>query len=133
MQIEQLIADLDVALVAVTKAVNEADIGAVSHETTKLLADVRATSGSLRNAIEDADVPKLQKNIDDVMNRLAGTVERLELVVTSQGGNLDAIMSELRGTTRHLRELSEAARSNPSSILFSDPPQPVVLPRREEP
>jgi phospholipid/cholesterol/gamma-HCH transport system substrate-binding protein/paraquat-inducible protein B len=133
LQIEQLIADLDIAMVAVTKAVHEADIGAVSHETTKLLADVRATSGSLRNAIESADVPQLQKNIDDVMNRLAGTVERLELVVTSQGGNLDAIMSELRETTRHMRELSEVARSNPSSILFSDPPQPVVLPRREEP
>ncbi len=132
LQIENLISDFDVALIAFTRAVTEADVGAVSQESTKLLADVRATSASLRRAIEQADVPRLQKNVDDVMNRLAGTVERLELVVTSQSGNLDAIMSELRETTRHLRELSEAARSHPSSFLFSDPPKPVVLPRREE-
>lgn len=133
LQIEQLITDFDVALVAVTKAIHEADLGGVSQETTRLLADVRATSGSLRHAIETVDVPALQRNVDDVMNRLAGTVERLELVVTSQSGNLDAIMSELRATTRHIRELSESTRANPSSILFSDSPQPVELPHREGP
>lgn len=132
LQIEQLVQDLDRALVVMTKAVEDAEVADVSQQAVKLLADVRDTSRTLREAIERVDVPKLQLSVEKTLATLEQAVQRLELVVASESGQLDAVMGDLRESTRNLRELSDGARANPSQFLFSAPPAPIVLPEPEE-
>lgn len=132
LQIEQLVQDIDRALLAVTKAVGDASVGDVSDEIVKLLADVRGTSRTLREAVERVDVPRLQVTVEKTLASLEQAVQRLELVVASGSGQLDAVMGDLHETTRNLRALSDTTRENPSSFLFSAPPPPVVVPGSEE-
>lgn len=139
LQIEKLVTDLDAALVTVKKAVDDAQVGELSAELRSLakqasitLADARETSVALRDVVQKTDLSKTQRALEQSLEQVTATVRRLDLLVASEQGDIDAVIADLREVANNLRAVTEQAKSYPSATLFGEPPPPFERPEGKE-
>jgi phospholipid/cholesterol/gamma-HCH transport system substrate-binding protein/paraquat-inducible protein B len=138
-QIEELVANLDAALVSVKKAVEDAKVGETGAEVRRLaqqaqrtLADARETSVVVRDVVSRTDVSTTQRALESALAQITATVRRLDLLVASEQGDVDSVVADLREVANNLRSVTEGARSYPSALLFGEPPPPFRPPEKRE-
>lgn len=139
LQIEELVSNLDAALVSMKKAVDEAEVGELSRELKRLgeearrtLVDARETSQTVREIARKIDVSPTQRALEESLAQITATVRRLDLLVASEQGDIDAVIGDLREVVTNLRAVTESAKAHPAATLFGAPPPPFVRPEKEE-
>jgi len=122
LDIESVVLHLDGALVAVTKAVDDAKLGVVSQQATGLLSEARVTNRHLDQLVQGVEVGPIQKKLGTLLDRFDSTLGRVDLMLASGQGDIGAILDNLRAASEDLREVTTSARAYPSFVLFGDAP-----------
>jgi phospholipid/cholesterol/gamma-HCH transport system substrate-binding protein/paraquat-inducible protein B len=128
LDIESVVANLDRALISVRTAVDDARVNRLSEEAEKLLADVRKTSESVREAAKTVDLRPTQQRLEAALAELEGTLRTVDAFVGSGRGQVDELLQNLTEASENLRALTEDAKAYPSVILFGQPPPPWAPP-----
>jgi phospholipid/cholesterol/gamma-HCH transport system substrate-binding protein/paraquat-inducible protein B len=129
LDIESVVLHLDGALVSITKAVEDAKLGAVSDETVGFLKEARETNRDLGKLVRSVDLVPTQKKLETLLDQANSTLRRVDFVVASGQGDLGEILDNLRVSSENLREVTNSARAYPSLVLFGDAP-PQRIPER---
>jgi ABC-type transporter Mla subunit MlaD len=102
-----------------------------------LTADVKRTSGALRDTVQSEQVRKLLDNaalaaerLASAANRLPGLFASLQTTVRRAGNGtsdleqgLGPLLRDLQGAVQNLRELTDSLRRYPAQILSQPPPR----------
>ena len=120
--VEGLLNNLDRLVANLNTSVAAADVPALRHSVADLLADIQKTSSQARHTLADADVAAIRRDAQAVLGQLTGTLGKLQQIVDSGGGDLDATLENLRVATENLREVTETAKTYPSYLVFGAPP-----------
>jgi len=128
---------------SINKAINDlADTvasakGTVTGDEFKtFVADLPKISGRLRTTMERIDQivhdPKVQQMVDGLSQTatnagpasadLRRTMRELNVLLASEGEDLEAIIVGLRQLSENGAAVTDDAKSNPSRLLFGDPP-----------
>jgi ABC-type transporter Mla subunit MlaD len=109
------------------------DFGALSTNANDLLTEVRGSNVKLKTLLQDTDntitraqLEKLSRDLDTLVNQLQDTVTRLEPGVANI--DFDALNGTLTNARQTLRDLDETLaqlKQYPSGFLFGKPPAPV--------
>lgn len=106
-----------------------------------LTADLRQTSGSVRDAVRSRELRTLLANAATAADRLSTAASQLPPLISALNAtarrannstadlqqSLDPLLRDLQATVSNLRSTSEALRQYPAQVLFGGPP-----PRRPE-
>jgi paraquat-inducible protein B len=128
--VEELLNNLDKLAVSLNTSVSQADVPGLQRSVAALLADLQKTSGEARRTFEQADVGALRRDTQTALAQLTETLERLQQVVETSGGDFGSTLENLRVATENLREVTETAKSYPSSLVFGGPPAPLPETKR---
>lgn len=110
-------------------SVKAADLAAVS-------ADLRKTSGSIRDLAQSRDVQRILANAAQATDRLVATTAQLPALIASlqatsrraDNGTADLqqglgpLLRDMQATAANLRDLTETLRRNPAQVLVGQPP-----------
>jgi len=107
-------------------------------ELEALLADLRATTHSLRSSVEGGlgdglaefgrASPALREAAEELPRTLASlssALRRVERLVSGGQGDVGVLLENLRVASDNLRQLSETAKQFPAQVLFGGPPPPA--------
>jgi len=126
LDIESVVLHLDGALTAITKAVDDAKLGAVSQQAVGFLAEARSTNRDLDKLVQSVDLASTEKKVETVLDQFDTTLHRADLLLAGGQGDLAEILDNLRAASENLREVTSSARTYPSLVLFGDaPPQRI--------
>ena len=109
-----------------------------------LTADLKRTSGSLRELAQGPRTQKLLANADLAAERLANVGAKLPSLIaalqaTAQRANsttadveqaLIPLLRDMQATAQNLRELTDSLRRAPAQVLLSQPPPRATVPAR---
>jgi len=130
LDIESVVSHLDGALVTVTKAVEDAKLGAVSQEAVGLLSEVRSTNREVSQLVQSVNLTSTEKRLGALLDQLDATLRRVDLVVAGGQGDVAETLDNLRAASENLREVTSSARAYPSLLLFGDAPPKRVPEKR---
>lgn len=118
--------------------------GVVDHAESELaavLADLRATSQSLRGSVESGLAPGLTElgraspamretiaELPRTLSGLSSALRRVERLIAGGQGDVDVLLENLRIASENVRELSESVKRYPAQALFGGPPRPAGPP-----
>jgi ABC-type transporter Mla subunit MlaD len=129
--------DVHTALVEATALLRNTNEAIKSADLPGLTADVKSTSGALRDTVQGERMRKLLDNASLAAERLANAANRLPGLLTSlqttvrRAGNgtsdleqgLGPLLRDLQGAVQNLRELTDSLRRYPAQILSQPPPR----------
>jgi len=104
-------------------AVADANVPALSRETRGLIVDLRETNKYLKDLLTPPEGATGRANVPEIVARLNQTISQLNKVITTERPQIDATLNEFQQIAESLSELVTALREQPSSLLFSRPPQ----------
>jgi paraquat-inducible protein B len=128
LRVEEIVANLNRLLVALTDTVTALDLPELKQESTSLLADLRRTSAELRGAVDAADLPALASRLGGTADQASAALEKVGRAVDGGRYDLEMTLENLRVTSENLRELSDTLRAQPSLLLRGAPPERSVAP-----
>ena len=128
--VEGLLNNLDQLVANLNTNVSAADLPGLRRSVGDLLADLEKTSGEARRTLAQADVGALRRDAQTALAHLTETLQGVQQVLDTSGGDLGSSLENLRVATENLRELSETAKSYPSSLVFGGPPAPPAEEKR---
>jgi phospholipid/cholesterol/gamma-HCH transport system substrate-binding protein len=127
---------VDQLLATTNRAVEEAQIAAVSQDIRRLLGKLENNSKNFNSILESKEVQQSLKDLSQAMENLSnasqefpktmaglnGSLREVNRLTSTQGQQLNLILEDLRSTSENLRELSDTAKRYPSWVLFGNPP-----------
>jgi ABC-type transporter Mla subunit MlaD len=119
----ELTNDLKTALKAATGTLARLDHLAADPALRRTVDNAAFISDRARHMIEDGELDKLVKDLDD-------TSERLDALVGDNQYDVRATVEDLRATSANLRTLSESVKKYPAGVLLGGPPEKIQLPGR---
>ncbi len=109
-----------------------ANIHAATARLEKVLGNPALESGPRDFAATFANLRRISESggeLERLVTNLERASRRTNDILGANEYDLHASVVDLRATLENLRALSELARRDPSALIFSPPPQPVVLGR----
>jgi ABC-type transporter Mla subunit MlaD len=119
----ELTNDLKAALKAATGTLARLNHLAADPALRRTVDNAAFISDRARHMIEDGELDKLVKDLDD-------TSERLDALVGDNQYDVRATVEDLRATAANLRALSESVKKYPAGVLLGGPPERIQLPGR---
>jgi ABC-type transporter Mla subunit MlaD len=119
----ELTNELKAALKAATGTLARLDRLAADPSLRRTVDNAAFISDRARHMIEDGELDKLVKDLDD-------TSERLDALVGDNQYDVRATVEDLRATAANLRTLSETVKKYPAGVLLGGPPEKIQLPGR---
>jgi hypothetical protein len=93
------------------------------RETTRGL---QRTIDDAQKAINEADLPAVSRNTTEMEAKLSSAAVELRRVLASvDTGELNSSLANIRAATDELIVLLHTLKQRPSSVLFSKPPKPL--------
>lgn len=153
LSLEKLVTDIQGLVASVRDAIAAAHIDQIGAGATQVLGDMhgilrgqefQATLANLRDTTETSRqvLAKLDRLVDseavqgsvanlheatvsmkEALERVQGTIGRLDTLLSASRPDMEDLMSELRVTIRNLRELTDVAKRYPSSLVFGEKPK----------
>jgi phospholipid/cholesterol/gamma-HCH transport system substrate-binding protein/paraquat-inducible protein B len=127
---------VDLLLINTNKAVEDAQVAAVSQDIRRLVASLENNSKKLDAILESEEVKqslrdasKALENIRVASQELPRTIAEfnrglrsINTFTASQQQEIEIILDEIRRVSENLSELMDTARKYPSWVLFGNPP-----------
>jgi len=123
LNLERISGDIEHLLASLEGAVADANIPALGQETRGLIVDLRETNKYLKDLLAPPEGVTSRANVPEVVARLSQTISQLNKVLSTERPQINATLSEFQQIAESLSELVAALREQPSSLLFSRPPQ----------
>lgn len=114
-EIKSILTDASATMAGVRRIVERSE-----KPMTQALADLRQTSASIESLAKKLD--SSSDDLPETMTRLGGIVRQLDELVSSQRPNIQRTLENMRAISQNVRDLSETAKQDPSSIFFGKPP-----------
>src|SRR5204863_4187612 len=129
----------------VDKSVQDLQVAELRTKTLAILDHVQSASARLQQILADpklaamiSDLPEISGRVRSVTTRvdelikngkfdqsathLQHTLAEADELLASQSDNLRTILTDLRATMANARELTDEVKTNPSQLLFGQPP-----------
>jgi hypothetical protein len=87
-----------------------------------MISDLPEISGHVRAVAAKADELLKNGKFDQTASHLQHTLAEADELLASQSDNVRTILSDLRATIANARELTDEVKTNPSRLLFGQPP-----------
>jgi ABC-type transporter Mla subunit MlaD len=123
LNLERISRDIEYLLASLEQTVADANVPALSRETRGLIVDLRETNKYLKDLLTPPEGATGRANVPEIVARLNQTISQLNKVITTERPQIDATLNEFQQIAESLSELVTALREQPSSLLFSRPPQ----------
>jgi ABC-type transporter Mla subunit MlaD len=143
--LEKVIGHVDSLIVHADQSVQDLQVAELRSKTAAILDRLQASSTRLQTILDDpklaqvlSDLPEISGRVksvaaqaDDLMKNgkfdqtathLRQTLAQADELLAAQSDNVRVIMTDLRATMANAREMSEEVKSNPSRLLFGQPP-----------
>jgi ABC-type transporter Mla subunit MlaD len=143
--LDQVVHHFDSLLLHVDQSVQDLQVAQLRTKAVAILDQVQSATARLRQILEDpklaqviADLPEISgrvravsarvdellKNgkLDESAAHLKQTLAEADELLATQSDSVRAILTDLRATMANARELTEDVKSNPSRLLFGQPP-----------
>lgn len=95
------------------------------------LTDFQKAAGSTKNMTRDLEarlapkIESLSSSLDQLMQNLAGTSERVENIIWFNSDKIKLIIDNLEATSENLKQMSHDLKRYPGRLLFEKPPQKI--------
>jgi ABC-type transporter Mla subunit MlaD len=123
LNLERINVNIEHLLGSLDQAVVDANVAALSQEAQDLLAGLRETNKYLKDLLAPPEGATHRANVPEIVARLNQTISQLNKVLSTERPQINAALSEFQQIAESLSELVTALREQPSSLLFSRPPQ----------
>ena len=90
---------------------------------SKTLDNAATISSRLRQLVDDGELDRLVRSLDEAVGRLDG-------VIGDNQYDVRVLVQDLRVTAENLRALSETIKRDPAGALLGGPPQKIQIPAR---
>jgi paraquat-inducible protein B len=118
-----------------------AAIGDKDGSLQQTMSNVQAISAQLKQTTDRVNELVNDKKVDEMIASLKTTTQnaapaaedlrqmlrRLNLVITAQSRDMEAVIRNLRQITDNAAAVTQDAKSNPSRLLFGEPPRQIEL------
>jgi phospholipid/cholesterol/gamma-HCH transport system substrate-binding protein/paraquat-inducible protein B len=125
--IRGLVANLDRLVLTLNSEVERARLGDLTREGTLLLSDLRKTNTELRDILASPELKSAPKKLDQALTQITSATRRLDLILSSNQGDIGAAVENLKIASQDLKEVTANAKKYPSMILFGEPPSKSQL------
>src|SRR3990170_6184675 len=112
-------------LVSTDKAIEDAQVPAISKDIRELLDALENNSKRLDSILQSQEVQQTLKNLSQTLENVNTASRKFNRFSSTQRDELDRILEDIRATTENLRELTDTAKRYPSWFLFGNPPPPL--------
>ena len=143
--LDKVVQHADALIVHVDQSVQDLQVAELRAKTSAILDHVQGASGRLQQILDDpkvaqmiADLPEISGRVrsvtgqvdelikngkfDESATHLRQTLAEADALLATQSDNIRAILDDLRATAANAREMTDDVKSNPSRLLFSQPP-----------
>lgn len=132
--LDKTINDLSATMASAKNTVSGDEVQAFVADLPRISARLRDTTARIDEIVRD---PKMQKLIDGLSDTATSTapaalelrraLRELNLLLSTQRQDLEAIVTNLRRVLENGAALAEDAKDNPSRAIFGDPPPRVRI------
>lgn len=132
--IDRTIDDLSATMASANSTLSGDDVQAFVADLPKISSRLRDTTARIDEIVRD---PKMQKLLDGLSDTATSTapaaaelrraLRELNLLLSTQRQDLEAIVANLRRVLENGAALVEDAKSNPSRAIFGEPPPRVQI------
>lgn len=137
--LDRAISNANELLIAMKKAVGDADIDALSTQLASLLRELRGTNDEISKLLASKDAKATVKdfaatmaNLRKASEELPAAIERAQRMMRDMGelthtqrGEIEAIIQNARQALENIRDLTGQAKRDPASLFLNPPPAPV--------
>ncbi len=110
---------------SLNRAIEDAQVKTVREDIGRLIAEARQTNRQLMQLAQKSTEDLDAANLPAAVATFDKTLQQLNDFVSTQRGDIDDILLNLRQATANLLELSESAKKHPARLFFGGPPPPV--------
>jgi len=83
-----------------------------------------AASRKIGTTLDNLNAVVQSKEVSESLGHLKSTLQRLDLILSSQQQSIDMIFENLSRASQDFKALLRDARRDPSGFLFGEPPPP---------
>jgi phospholipid/cholesterol/gamma-HCH transport system substrate-binding protein/paraquat-inducible protein B len=121
-EVEKIARNIDLLVVAMTRAIESARVDRLSQETTGLLGELRQTNQALNALVTDPHLKRVPGELSAAIADIRRTTRRLDTMVAGNQSGVTEAVENLRQVSQDMKELTANARQYPSLIFFGDAP-----------
>ncbi len=127
MNVERVLANLDVLLVTLREQVAALDVKGSQSQIQLLLSEVRETNAQVQRVIASDNLMAFGAGARSAVERLNATLDTVQGIVEGGRYDLGVTLENLRVASENVRDLTETARSYPSLMILGEPPAPSAV------
>jgi len=120
--VEEVIVNLNHSVGSLQQAIKDADIKGISDKGQNLLTELSQSNQQVQSLLRSTEQPKPMSSIEDVLADLDEAIRRINLLVKYQYPNIDLAVQNVVDISENLKEGTADIKSQPSKLLFSQPP-----------
>jgi len=143
--LDQVVRHVDSLILHVDKSVQDLQVAELRTKTLAILDHVQSAGARLQQILEDpklaaviSDLPEISGRVRSVTSRvdelikngkfdqsaahLQHTLAEADELLATQSDNVRTILNDLRATMANARDLTDEVKTNPSQLLFGQPP-----------
>ena len=120
---EKIADNINDVLVSVDKAVNDAQIGTLSKETSEFIEEIRQTNQSLKALLENPTPKEDLANVAELVDQMNLTLARIDQLILTRSPQVIEMLENFKQMSENLKNMTEDLKKNPSELLFSQPPE----------
>lgn len=125
----ELLTNANTLLVHLDQAVHDLQVAKMSTGLQKIISDTDDTILQLKSLVRNTETEKPPVTVEEIMVNLNAsigsldqTIRQLNLMIKQQYPNIDLAIQNVVDTSKNLKEGTADIKSQPSTLLFSQPP-----------
>ena len=120
--VEEIMVNLNHSVGSLQQAIVDADIKGISDKGQNLLTEVSQTNQQVQSLLRSTEQAKPLSSIEEVLADLDEAIRQINLMIKQQYPNIDLAIQNVVDTSKNLKEGTADIKSQPSKLLFSQPP-----------
>ncbi len=120
--VSHILASIDLLITNLNGKVEEVRVAELSKEAVALISELRKTNNEIRSFVSQNEFQNTPKKLDQTIGQLQTTIKRLDTVVSSNQGDWNMTVENLRKASEDLKEVTANAKKYPSLFIIGEPP-----------
>lgn len=120
--VEEIMVNLNNSIGSLQQAIKDTDIKGISDKGQNLLTELRQTNTQIQSLLRSTDSAKPSSNVEHILVELDEAIRQINLLIKQQYPNIDLAIQNVVDTSKNLKEGTADIKSQPSKLLFSQPP-----------
>jgi paraquat-inducible protein B len=117
-----LFTQMETTMKSIQTGVDEAKLGEVRQSAMDLMDQLNKALQRANSLLQTSDPNSPPVSLADTISQLDRNLKQIEDIVSMHQDDIDTILTDLKGLTRSLKQLSEQLKADPAQLFFSTPP-----------